>query len=113
MLPLCRPTVDDLISFERFVAELEDPLSAIHLDIKTTRDQETGEAYVSLVSLKVLHSLLTVQLTCLLQINTVSDAVAKLATDYSAVEIAHFRAIVRRSLEVQGASQAHQGLSTD
>lgn len=50
-----KPAVDDSISFERFVAELEDPLSAIHLDIKTTRDQETGEAYVSLVSSSALH----------------------------------------------------------
>ncbi|ORY74283.1 hypothetical protein BCR35DRAFT_306732 [Leucosporidium creatinivorum] len=72
-LDLCG--LDDSISFERFIAELEEPLSVIHLDIKTTRDQETGEAYVSLI-------------------NTVSDSVAKLATDYTAVEIAHFRAII-------------------
>lgn len=38
-----------------------------------------------------------------LQINDHSDGVAKLATDYSAVEIAFFRAVVRRSLSLHRA----------
>ncbi|KAG0665007.1 hypothetical protein C6P46_000633 [Rhodotorula mucilaginosa] len=70
---LCKVKHPD--AFETFVAELEPGLSLCGLDIKTTRDQDSGASFIALV-------------------NTIEDEVAKLATDYKAEEIAFFRAVV-------------------
>ncbi|POY72564.1 hypothetical protein BMF94_4391 [Rhodotorula taiwanensis] len=72
---LCKVQQPD--AFETFIAELEPGLSLCGLDIKTTRNQETGVPYIALV-------------------NTIEDDVSKLATDYKAEEIALFRAIVEK-----------------
>lgn len=45
------PTVKHPDAFETFVAELEPGLSLCGLDIKTTRDQETGASFIALVRL--------------------------------------------------------------
>ncbi|KWU43562.1 hypothetical protein RHOSPDRAFT_19404 [Rhodotorula sp. JG-1b] len=70
---LCKVKHPD--AFETFVAELEPGLSLCGLDIKTTRDQDSGASFIALV-------------------NTIEDEVSKLATDYKAEEIAFFRAVV-------------------
>ncbi|BGP14349.1 hypothetical protein JCM10213_004476 [Rhodosporidiobolus nylandii] len=69
--------VRDAESLETFIAQLEPGLSLCGLDIKATRDQDTGKGMYVLV-------------------NTIQDEPAKLATEYTAVEIAFFKAIVEK-----------------
>jgi hypothetical protein len=45
------PTVKHPDAFETFVAELEPGLSLCGLDIKTTRDQDSGASFIALVRL--------------------------------------------------------------
>ncbi|KDE03438.1 hypothetical protein MVLG_06099 [Microbotryum lychnidis-dioicae p1A1 Lamole] len=62
-------------NFAGFISTLEDGLSLLGLDIKRTRDQESGLSYTVLI-------------------NTAEDAASKMATDFKPEEIAFFRAIV-------------------
>ncbi|SGZ17900.1 BQ5605_C020g09151 [Microbotryum silenes-dioicae] len=62
-------------NFAGFISTLEDGLSFLGLDIKRTRDQESGLSYTVLI-------------------NTAEDAASKMATDFKPEEIAFFRAIV-------------------
>lgn len=85
--------------FATFLGELEPKLSLCGLDIKTTRNQETGKGLYVLVCrsasfLPSEEAVLTRFLT-LLQVNTIQDDPAKLATEYKPEEIALFKAIVR------------------
>ncbi|GAA5887261.1 hypothetical protein JCM6882_002466 [Rhodosporidiobolus microsporus] len=72
---LCK--VEDPIQFETFIANLEPGLALCGLDIKVTRNQETGEALYVLV-------------------NTIQDEPAKKATEYTGHHIAFFRALVEK-----------------
>ncbi|GAA6034883.1 hypothetical protein JCM8097_009349 [Rhodosporidiobolus ruineniae] len=72
---VCKVEQPDM--YETFVANLEPGLSMCGLDIKMTRDQETGEALMVLA-------------------NTIQDEPAKLATEYKPEEIAFFRAILEK-----------------
>ncbi|GAA5839833.1 hypothetical protein JCM11251_001227 [Rhodosporidiobolus azoricus] len=69
--------VDDPAQFETFIANLEPGLALCGMDIKVTRNQETGEALYVLV-------------------NTIQDEAAKKATEYNANHIAFFRAVVEK-----------------
>ncbi|GAA6000475.1 hypothetical protein JCM10207_008028 [Rhodosporidiobolus poonsookiae] len=70
-------SVQQADSLETFIARLEPQLSLCGLDIKITRDQETGTGMYVLV-------------------NTIQDEPAKVATEYKAEEIAYFKAIVEK-----------------
>ncbi|BGP38394.1 hypothetical protein JCM10450v2_002339 [Rhodotorula kratochvilovae] len=72
---LCK--VEDPPALENFVAQMEPGLSLCGLDIKTTRDQESGAGMYILV-------------------NTIQDEPAKVATEYKAEEIAFFKAVVEK-----------------
>ncbi|KAM0788508.1 hypothetical protein ACM66B_001639 [Microbotryomycetes sp. NB124-2] len=61
--------------FPSFLAELNDTLAPLMLEIKRARDQETGVPHVVFTNLQ-------------------SDTVAKIATEFTAAEIAFFRSIV-------------------
>ncbi|KAK4053468.1 hypothetical protein OIV83_001635 [Microbotryomycetes sp. JL201] len=62
-------------NFATFLADLNDRLSPLMLEIKRARDQETGAPQIVLT-------------------NSQADSVAKLATEFTAAEIAFFRSIV-------------------
>ncbi|GAA5890608.1 hypothetical protein JCM5296_004313 [Sporobolomyces johnsonii] len=62
---------------ENFIAQMEPGLSMCGLDIKQTRDQETGTPLFVLI-------------------NSIQDDPAKLATEYKAEEIAFFKAVVEK-----------------
>ncbi|GAA5976568.1 hypothetical protein JCM11641_001342 [Rhodosporidiobolus odoratus] len=70
---LCK--VNEPETIENFVASLEPGLTLCGLDIKTTRDQETGQVMYVLV-------------------NTIQDEPAKQATEYGAHDIVFFKAIM-------------------
>ncbi|BGP01171.1 hypothetical protein RTG_01267 [Rhodotorula toruloides ATCC 204091] len=72
---LCRIEVPEPLN--TFIAKMEPGLALCGLDIKTTRDQESGQGMLVLV-------------------NTMQDEPAKLATEYRAEEIAFFKSIVER-----------------
>ncbi|GAA6055373.1 hypothetical protein JCM3770_001077 [Rhodotorula araucariae] len=72
---LCK--VEDPPALETFVAQMEPGLSLCGLDIKTTRDQESGAGLYILV-------------------NTIQDEPAKVATEYKAEEIAFFKAVLEK-----------------
>ncbi|KAJ8295788.1 Non-structural maintenance of chromosomes element 1 [Rhodotorula toruloides] len=72
---LCR--VEGPEPLNTFIAKMEPGLALCGLDIKTTRDQESGQGMLVLV-------------------NTMQDEPAKLATEYRAEEIAFFKSIVER-----------------
>ncbi|BGP68793.1 hypothetical protein NBRC10513v2_002128 [Rhodotorula toruloides] len=71
------PTVEVPEPLNTFIAKMEPGLALCGLDIKTTRDQESGQGMLVLV-------------------NTMQDEPAKLATEYRAEEIAFFKSIVER-----------------
>ncbi|GJN87197.1 hypothetical protein Rhopal_000142-T1 [Rhodotorula paludigena] len=77
--------VEDPDSIETFVAGMEPGLSLCGLDIKTTRDQESGTGMYILV-------------------NTIQDEPAKIATEYKAEEIAFFKAVVEKIMLAPRAS---------
>ncbi|TNY22392.1 hypothetical protein DMC30DRAFT_149002 [Rhodotorula diobovata] len=72
---LCR--LDAPPPLENFVAQMEPGLSLCGLDIKATRDQESGQGMYILV-------------------NTIQDEPAKVATEYKPEEIAFFKAVVEK-----------------
>ncbi|KAK4058504.1 hypothetical protein OIO90_000666 [Microbotryomycetes sp. JL221] len=67
--------IDDLDPFASFLTDVNDSLAPVMLEIKRARDQETG-------------------MPQLVMTNQQSDAVAKIATDFIAAEIAFFRSII-------------------
>ncbi|SCV67833.1 BQ2448_5444 [Microbotryum intermedium] len=73
-------------TFAGFISTLEDGLALLGLDIKRSRDQESGLSYIVLVRSRD-HKQDS-------EINTAEDAAAKTATDFKPEEIAFFRAIV-------------------
>ncbi|GAA5998799.1 uncharacterized protein JCM10292_007241, partial [Rhodotorula paludigena] len=77
--------VENPDSIETFVAGMEPGLSLCGLDIKTTRDQESGTGMYILV-------------------NTIQDEPAKIATEYKAEEIAFFKAVVEKIMLAPRAS---------
>jgi hypothetical protein len=81
------------------VAELEPKLSLCGLDIKTTRNQETGQGMYVLVWRIFLPPFSFSRRfdppSLSSQVNTIQDEPAKLATEYKPEEIALFKAIVR------------------
>ncbi|CEQ42967.1 SPOSA6832_04839, partial [Sporobolomyces salmonicolor] len=79
--PLLAPppplAVENSDPLETFIAQMEPGLSMCGLDIKQTRDQETGTPLFVLI-------------------NSIQDDPAKLATEYKAEEIAFFKAVVEK-----------------
>ncbi|GAA5942029.1 hypothetical protein JCM1841_005430 [Sporobolomyces salmonicolor] len=69
--------VENSDPLETFIAQMEPGLSMCGLDIKQTRDQETGTPLFVLI-------------------NSIQDDPAKLATEYKAEEIAFFKAVVEK-----------------
>jgi hypothetical protein len=61
--------------FHDFVNEINHSLDRLELKLEVTRDQKTGQAIYSIVNLK-------------------GDAIAQMATEYTAAEIAYFKALV-------------------
>lgn len=83
--------LDTDAAWDQFVTTINRSLNSLDLEFRNLQDQMTGKTLYALVRVKLINPrCLTSQ-----QINLKGDAIAQMASTYSALEIAYFKAIVR------------------
>jgi hypothetical protein len=90
---------DDKAAWDSFVGKVNDSLDSLDLEFRHLNDEVTGREMYALVKPFSFFPMPHVNLIARpCQVNRRGDDIAQMATDYSAVEIAYFKAIVSPGL---------------
>lgn len=79
-----------------YIQEINDTLTPLSIEFKSRMDEISGKRIWALVSYPCFDIIFDDIET--LQVNTVDGEIAQIATDYTAVELAYFKQLVRRIL---------------